>query len=46
MRYILMFMGINTRTVFPAVETGGKRKLKLKENQIATPPNKTTKNKY
>ena len=37
-----MFMGINTRSVFPAVETGGERKIKLKENQIAPPPNKTT----
>ena len=42
-----MFMGINTRSVFPAVETGGERKIKLKENQIAPPPKKTTtKNKY
>ena len=37
-----MFMGIKTRSVLPAVETGGERKIKLKENQIAPPPNKTT----
>ena len=30
-----MFMGIKTRSVLPAVETGGERKIKLKENQIA-----------
>ena len=42
-----MFMGVNTRSVFPAVETGGERKIKFKENQIAPHPNKTTtKNKY